>query len=444
MQRVGLHRLAGKKLFYIGLASGAAAIAGGLALARLSRTDRGKPLARLRQLYRRLAPARGQAPLVNLREVPEMSARQALTPTPRDKVTGKCADCGSSPQSKPGAWYVIDGKAYCQDCAPQGAREAGKGLQSPAAPTPAIPSVPPGGVGLPAKVATPAPKAVPLDPAGRQRTTLQRRAVAIRSLDRESGQVGETRVDGYEVLAERPPSAGRAGYIRAATGMAIAPAEGGWTITHLATGQKIAGPYESPAEAQQLAAVLAQLDWTPQDPVSRFSNEQRAQVAATIRFYDEALREARAQLEREIQPERDAPVADDDEPGDSLEEELLFSEVERIGHAHGFQRGYHAGAEAALKELGREPPGDPDELDAELTEKEAADLDRLQQAVSPLEFDDTYSVIYQESVEEGYDDGYEAGYLAVMSQSQRDAGLSRGDAGLSHEDAGPFGPNEGP
>jgi flagellar biosynthesis/type III secretory pathway protein FliH len=94
--------------------------------------------------------------------------------------------------------------------------------------------------------------------------------------------------------------------------------------------------------------------------------------------------------------------------------------------------------------LGRETPGDPDELDAELTEKEAADLERLQQAVSPLEFDDTYSVIYQESVEEGYDDGYEAGYLAVMSQSQRDAGLSRGDAGLSHEDAGPFGPNEGP
>jgi flagellar biosynthesis/type III secretory pathway protein FliH len=134
----------------------------------------------------------------------------------------------------------------------------------------------------------------------------------------------------------------------------------------------------------------------------------------------------------------------DDGPGDSLEEELLFSEVERIGQAHGFQRGYNAGTEAALRELGLESPADPEELDAELTEKEAADLARLQQAVSPLEFDDTYSVIYQEAVEEGYDDGYEAGYTAVMSQSQRDAGLSGGDAGPSHGDADLFGPDEEP
>jgi hypothetical protein len=33
-------------------------------------------------------------------------------------LSGKtCAECGSSPQEKPGAWYLIDDVAYCRDCA---------------------------------------------------------------------------------------------------------------------------------------------------------------------------------------------------------------------------------------------------------------------------------------------------------------------------------------
>ncbi len=39
-------------------------------------------------------------------------------------LSGKtCAGCGSSPQDRPGTWYVIDDVAYCRDCAPSGQPE---------------------------------------------------------------------------------------------------------------------------------------------------------------------------------------------------------------------------------------------------------------------------------------------------------------------------------
>jgi hypothetical protein len=50
-------------------------------------------------------------------------------------------------------------------------------------------------------------------------------------------------------------------------------------------------------------------------------------------------------------------------------------------------------------------------------------LEKLQQYISPLDFDDYYSVIYHDATEEGYDEGWQAGFEAVTSQfGPRDEG----------------------
>jgi hypothetical protein len=407
--RSGLSRLASKNLFYLGAAAG---IVGGLLLGRKQVAQAtAKHRYRLRRLYRRLTSSGEPPSLIDPRSLPEMPGRQVVTPTPRDRLREKCVECGSSPNSKPGAWYVIDGKPYCQDCAPQGAEEAGKRLEAPAGPTPSALPVSSSSSGRSLLVTPPpagtrdpignADQVAPLNPETRVETTLQRRRIGVKSLNRETGQLYETYVDGYAVLAQK-------GYAKAETGMGITPFDDEWTITHLASGQKIAGPYSTPEEALQLASVLAQLDWTVQDPIARFSEQEKVGIAVTVKYYDAALEEARAQIAGE-------EVVEGDDAATALDE-MLFSKVTDLGHEHGFQRGYNAGTEAAIEELGMESSVDQEQIDEELTEKEALELERLLQHIPPLEFDDYYSMLYQDANEEGYDEGFMAGYEGVMAQ----------------------------
>mgnify|MGYP001128625121 CR=1 FL=1 len=178
--------------------------------------------------------------------------------------------------------------------------------------------------------------------------------------------------------------------------------ENHWILTHLATVMKLAGPYDSPAEAGQLASVLAQLDWTATDPASRFTPQQVDQVRQTIAYYNQALKEARATIE---------PDRDDDEAATTPEEELLYDKVHSTGHAHGFARGYDEGVEAAPEELGL--PWQDNKLPAEETGEEAEKAQLLNLIPVDEEF---YAQLYEQAAEEGYDEGYEEGYDNVMTR----------------------------
>ncbi len=452
--QVGIPRLVGKRGFYLGVAAGTAGVVGGLALVGLSRAVRAKPLAqaiatgraRLRRAYRRLVrPGPRPAPdLVDLRQVPELPARQAITPTPRDRLAGKkCADCGSSPGGKPGPWYVIDGKPFCQDCAPKSAGASGRALQVAPGPQPVGPPVSSagsssGGTRIPVRAGqgtttyTPqrspsgtssASAAQPLNPELRVETTLRQQKIKV-----ATGS-GAVQVDGgYAILRKGE-------YRDEETGLGIAPAlvegadgtlridEGRWTLTHLPTGMRIAPAgvagepsiyYQSPAEVQQLASILAQLDWRSENPIAHFSPEMKARIGQTVVYYDRALEEARAMMGQDEPTAAAPPVAADGDEEASAAEALLYDKVYSTGHKHGFQEGYDDGVNAALEALGR--------LDLVETGVDTARIDEMAEDIEELSVlipddeVDVYEHIYEEAKDEGYDEGYEAGYENVTSQ----------------------------
>jgi hypothetical protein len=452
--RVGIPRLAGKRGFYLGVAAGTAAMVGGLALVGLSRAVRARSLAqaiagaraRLRRAYQRLArPGPRPAPaLIDLRQVPELPARQAIVPTPRDRLAGKqCAGCGSSPGGKPGPWYIIDGKPYCQDCAPKSASASGKTLQVPPGPRPAGPPASSpggssGGTRIPIRTGqgtttyTPqrspsgkssAPTVQPLNPELRVETSLLRQKIKVAT---GSGAVW---VDGGYAISRKGT------YRDEETGLGIAPAlvegadgtlridESRWTLTHLPTGMKIAPIdvegeppifYQTPTEAQQLASILAQLDWRPEDPAARFSPELKARIGQTIVYYNRALGEARAMMGQD-EPTAAAPLTAVESDGEeSAAEELLYDKVYSTGHKHGFSEGYDDGVNAALEALGRLDLVETDVDEARIDEV-AEDMDELSMLI-PADEVDVYEHIYEGAKDEGYDEGFEAGYENAASQ----------------------------
>ena len=111
--RVGVSRLPGKYAYTAGLIAGAAGL---LATAGVLAPRLWKGIAN-----------RDQPPdLVDARRLPSLSARTQVPPAAAPALKDKtCANCGALPAAKPGAWYVIDDKAHCQDCAPRAAQAAG-------------------------------------------------------------------------------------------------------------------------------------------------------------------------------------------------------------------------------------------------------------------------------------------------------------------------------
>jgi len=436
----GLSLLSSKKAFYAGVVAGAAGLVGGLVLARkplAQATSRAR--ARLKELARRSSSRGTTAPMIDPRRVPELSAGQIIAPTPREKLTEKCAGCGSSPRSKPGVWYVIDGKPHCQDCAPGAARQSKQRLQAPSAPRPAVTPQPatasysrslaPAGTSTPAGTSSrPARSsdlpAVPLSPERRVELTLQRRRVTLALMTQEGAQK-DTEVDVYAALTRRGEE----------TGLGLAQLEGKWTITHMATGMKVAGPYETQYEAQMLASVLAQLDWTARDPAARFGTDTSRRVGATIKYYNEAI-EAEAQKtqtrETSAPPSRGQSVpaaaassrAEDDEEDDEMAglspaERKAYAQVCSVGHDHGFAKGYDEGALDAMEELGLEYEIDPEaeEVRAEQQDRELDGLKRMLDETLPDDNDpEFWNATYDAAHEDGHEEGYWEAYEAVMEK----------------------------
>jgi hypothetical protein len=234
----------------------------------------------------------------------------------------RCAGCNAPFRGKPGLWYVVDEDAYCGDCAPGAARQAGVDLARP--PNPASPPAPglawQAGGRLPVKLRFagmyPATgvKAVWLDAAAPDEQAGQVKGGKIsgrildvaRSKDVELSRqrirlslegVGRA-VDTDAYLALTVSDLSRAGE---ETGLAITPCvtledgkvrvdEGRWGIVHLASGKALGEGrwFASPIEAQGLVAILAQLEW--RRDYAAISAVEKADAEKTIRAYHEALR----------------------------------------------------------------------------------------------------------------------------------------------------------
>lgn len=273
----GISQLAGKRGFYAGLALGGAGLVGaGLVAVARRQSNAGRQVLR-------------EQP-VRLRQVPQLPARQSVAPLSRSPLNEGCDQCGAT--GKPGLWYRLNNKLYCQDCAPNAARQSDVDLTVPR------PDIPVKRIGVSgAKSASINRKtATPLSPERRVETRLERSKMRVLvPRDSKNGDPNPVPVviDGYVVLRAN----GRD------TGLAITPVLkvneandvtediNHWAVTHVDTGVMLAYPYASPQEAQVLAGIMAQEDWTV--PVEEMKPGQLKQVRATIKKFNQAVAAAK-------------------------------------------------------------------------------------------------------------------------------------------------------
>jgi hypothetical protein len=287
--QVGIPRLCSKRAFYAGLAAGAAgllAVVATRAVPRFRRVpskgDTGGGVADLRSTG---------LDLVTSQTIPALPARKRVAPAAPDALADKtCANCQATPQGKPGVWYVIEEKAYCQDCAPHAAGEADVDLSTPSGPSPpSISLTSPPAVGSTETGRQNKPHAI-LAAADPRKIRLQESPVEVKTAS------GRARIARGAYLVTTRTGTG--------TGLAITPVlrkddrgdlvtdTGRWAVTHLRSGMAMAGPYSSIDEARRLASVLAEIDWRREpDALSRRELAASAQI---IEAYNQALAEARA------------------------------------------------------------------------------------------------------------------------------------------------------
>jgi hypothetical protein len=280
----GISHLAGKRGFYAGLALGGAGLVGAglVALAR-RQSNAGRQSWRDR-------PAANNGQLARFRPVPQLPARQSVTPLSRPPLSERCAGCQAT--GKPGLWYRLNDKLYCQDCAPGAARQADLDLL---APKPDIPLKRIGLDGAKSAGVTAAAKAVePLSLDKRVETRLERSRMRVLMPGDTNGRpVPLVTNNGYVVLRAN----GRD------TGLAITPVPKAdpsgdvtedinqWAVTHVDTGVMLAYPYATPREAQLLAGIMAQEDWTA--PVEEMKPGQLKQIRQTIKKFNQAVAAAK-------------------------------------------------------------------------------------------------------------------------------------------------------
>ena len=194
-----------------------------------------------------------------------------------------------------GSWYLIKGKRYCQDCAPQAARQAdvdltvpqdaetnensGRNAIRPAQPIPGLGRRSPGY----------------LSPEKRVQTRLAESRIRLNVGRQPDGQPAWFVVNQGQVVL-RPDGSD--------TGLAVTPAvrigalkngvqdveedTGQWMLTHIPSGRSLGQrAFERLETAHQLAGILAQLDWTR--PAEAISDQEVQQVNQTFQYYHQAL-----------------------------------------------------------------------------------------------------------------------------------------------------------
>jgi hypothetical protein len=286
----GIARLANKRAFYAGLMLGGTGLvsAGLVAWARRQSDPR-----------RGMGAKAGQTPgPVKRTPLPQLALPTKIRPKTRLPSGERCTRCRVRSQNKPGAWYSIEGQAYCPDCAPAAAMVANVELVLP---EPVVAGV--NGVGT-----TLATGRSRLSATGSRRSELgylppERRVTTRLAPSRIRLNVGRDPAgqsvwyvveQGQVVL--RPDGSD--------TGLAITPAlkigdlkdgvqevaedTGRWWITHIPSGKTLGTqPYARLEEVHLLAGVLAQVDWTREE--TEIGAEEIRQVRETVRRFNQAL-----------------------------------------------------------------------------------------------------------------------------------------------------------
>jgi hypothetical protein len=308
-RRNGISRLASRAAAYAGLAAGAV---GGIVLAAVA-WQCARRSSRLRRLLER--PAAVSAG--DNRQTPALPAQPVVAPTEAGQLSELCACCGASPRAKPGAWYVVDGRPHCQDCAPGAAERANVSLAL--APAPRLNGQAKPGQGSPIRLIFPpggyqawaSTGKVPVSAGGDAAAGPEGESRRGRLLDPTRGVKVELRRQriklAVEGLKQFPVDADV--YLVARvdddeelleTGLAVTPCvvvEGGrarvdgdrWGITHIVSGRLLTGTrwFANPIEAETLAGILAQLDW--RRPTAEVTRAELDDVAKTTASFHSAL-----------------------------------------------------------------------------------------------------------------------------------------------------------
>lgn len=284
--KCGIQTAASRRGFYAGLALGAAGLVGaGLVVLARRRSreqllDSGSPPSTPQPVI--LTPAASQP------AVPRLMPRPRAEPLARPPLAAeRCTGCWTPGGSKPDAWYILTGRLYCPDCAPDAARQAGVDLVK-------TPPATPAGGGQKGAVVLNADnrQAAALSPEKRVRTHLLGSRIGLR-LGREARLVP---VEGYVVLRSDGSDTGLAinpGLkVSQRNGVATVVIEPGqWWLTHIPSGKGIAGPYASTEETHRLASVLAQIDWTRGE--NELTPTEIDQLRETVRAFNRALTDER-------------------------------------------------------------------------------------------------------------------------------------------------------
>jgi len=175
--------------------------------------------------------------------VPELKPVETVAPvTPPSGKT--CAKCGLT-ADRSGTWYRLGGQYHCADCAPAAAKRLGVAL-SVAVPRAAIP--------LTARNAVSGTHRAP----GAVRLQEQPVEVIVGGKNGAPPRMVRLEKNTFAVLRGDTP-----------TGMALTPAmidgrpaPDRWAVTHIDTGRAFADSFRDIHEAEGLAALLSQFDWT--------------------------------------------------------------------------------------------------------------------------------------------------------------------------------------
>lgn len=279
----GIGLLTSKRGFYAGLVVAAAGLSGAglLGLARRRSSTMMKP----NQIKK-------AATVIRWQDIPQLPPRTKLKPLPVSQLPGSaCAGCQSATGGKAGPWYAVNNRPYCRDCAPAAAQAGGVDLVLPSPASGAASPLP--------SVERRSNRAI-LDPERRVETQLVPSRLRVRLGEGAGGPRWAVVEQGYVAL--RPNGLD--------TGLALTPAllpagQGGlredasaWSITHIASGKGLSGPYPSPQAAKPLVDILAQLDWSRSE--AEISGAELRQAQATAAAFQQVQAEAKAEAKGQV------------------------------------------------------------------------------------------------------------------------------------------------
>ena len=241
--RSGIATGVSKKAFYLG-ATAAGTVLGGLLLSRY--------------FSRRKQTSSPSLKPTGAERIKPLAAPERVEPISAERLQGqRCARCKAPAQGN-GAWYILGGQIYCQECAQGQASKAGVSLTRPAVAR--------------RETTTEYPQT------GR-RTALKPRMVKVGPVENVAGYAVWTgkKDSGLTLVPEVKLGSNGQAKIN----------KGRWFINYDRAAKPVAGPYNSVREARGMASLLAHFDWTR--GVESFDDEEIRQITRMTREYREDL-----------------------------------------------------------------------------------------------------------------------------------------------------------